>query len=438
LTDRNVNLSSTVETLNDEARFKDSLIQKLEDDMANLLNEYLDLQSRLQVSQVEQEMNNRKSEPKFMSKSSSFNLDNLIDLKQIKEERNELLKENKNLRKKLESIENEISYKYILKLDAEKKIIQIEQEKNSYMKRLSLAEVTLEKSRKELQELRIDTLELQKELDRSDKRLSGIYNSNNNNNVTVMTLENFLDDDDVGDEEQKESKKDIKPVPRNTLTRLKKSDLALILSPEQVDSNQYISTNYESEKKQQEYFNKSDKINEIIHENDEDVSKNSSSLSGGGKNNPLSRFMSKFDDEVECEASNKANNIQLTTRDIVKSISVKDFQTVAESHIPKATPSVNVENINITFNNSRPGSHNRFNTTKTANLTQDIYRDFFQLTYQSLKLNNSDIEPFLYLNVDKLYAFSNEKSIPYHKVTFLFKFSTMRLLNLRLRNVMIE
>jgi chromosome segregation ATPase len=180
----NINLSSTVQTLKEESEFKDSHILKLEEDFSNLLKEYDELQSEFQA-ETEKAQTGKSDQSENAYKKNLVNFDFLLDLKHLKEEKNELIKENTILKKKLESFQNEINHRYIPKIDAEKKIIQIEQEKNSVIKRLSMTEVMLEKSRKEIQELKIDSVELQKELQKTDKKFSEFYSTNNKDEETI-------------------------------------------------------------------------------------------------------------------------------------------------------------------------------------------------------------------------------------------------------------
>jgi chromosome segregation ATPase len=384
LIEENINLGSTVQTLKEESEFKDSHIQKLEEDFSNLLKEYDELQSEFQA-ETEKTQTGKSEQPENAYKKNLVNFDYLLDLKHLKEEKNELIKENTILKKKLESFQNEINHRYIPKIDAEKKIIQIEQEKNSVIKRLSMTEVMLEKSRKEIQELKIDSVELQKELQKTDKRLSEFYSTTNNKDVgDDIILENYLNTN------EEEEPIFAKPVQRKTLTRIQKSYLQ-----EQADnynSNQY-STNMDSNKKEEDleknpFINKLDRVNETVEsqdENNNNISKHSED-NNGFNNNPLSALMSRAD--IECKPEENNVNIRLTNLDMVKSMAINNFDNMTQGKEIKAR---NHENKNsVSFN---------FKSTKTINYNQDINREFFNMTYQSLKLNHDDIEPFLYVCV---------------------------------------
>jgi chromosome segregation ATPase len=116
LTEKNITLTSTVETLKDEVTFKDTKIQSMDDELTNLIEEFMQLQSKLQAAQVEEES---RKEPKKQSKTNLVNLEYLIDLRHLKEEKNELIKDNAILKKRLEGLETEVNYKYVPKLEAE-------------------------------------------------------------------------------------------------------------------------------------------------------------------------------------------------------------------------------------------------------------------------------------------------------------------------------
>jgi hypothetical protein len=366
LTEKNITLTSTVETLNEDLKFKDAKIQSLDDDIANLLEEYVQLQSKLEAAAVEEA---RKEQPQNNNyKKNIVNFDYLLDLRHLKEEKNELIKENTTLKKKLESVHAELSYKYIPKLEAEKKIIHLEQEKNQTTKKLSLTEIMLEKSRKEIQELRADTVELKKELQVSDKRLSDLYGSNNNL-AGEFTLDNFLEDELV-----------VKPSPRKTLTSIKKSDLAEIAEIVNQSTN-------DSGKK---FEDRAITIVETLEDN------RSSSDCDNATTHRLSRFMSKID--IENNPDNDFD-IRLTNMDIVKSMNFNNFNTVVEKNLQDKEKKVKVQHDNGGSICSKMMSHNYISTKSIyyGGQEQVNYREFFNLTYQSLKLSYDDVEPFLYV-----------------------------------------
>jgi hypothetical protein len=236
----------------------------------------------------------------------------------------------------------------------------LEQEKNKTNKRLSITEVLLEKSKKEIHELKADAQDLKLELNNSSKRLSEFYNSNNGEN----TIENFfLDDEPV-----------VKPSPRTTLTKINRKDLAQVVEV----TNKTVD---HCEKNKQD--NGVNIIIEapLIDSSDEDHT------------TPLSNFMNKADNEKQ----NNNYDLRLTNLDIVKSMHINDFQTITEKDTHKKVKFSCEIGSSCT---SKILSRN-FVSAKSIYYIQDNigYKEFFSLTYQSLKLNCEDVEPFLYVYI---------------------------------------
>jgi hypothetical protein len=68
-------------------------------------------------------------------------------------------------------------------------------------------------------------------------------------------------------------------------------------------------------------------------------------------------------------------------------------------------------------------STNRTEKSSTASIQSDIYKDFFLLSYQSLKLNAENIEEYNTVNPEYLYNKILINNIPFHKVNFYLIFS---------------
>jgi hypothetical protein len=143
------------------------------------------------------------------------------------------------------------------------------------------------------------------------------------------------------------------------------------------------------------FINKLDIVNETVESQDENINNinKHSEDNNGFNNNPLSELMSRAD--IECKPEENNVDIRLTNLDMVKSMAIINFENIAPSKVNNPS---NHENKNSVSNHNKPLSFN-FKSTKTINYNQDINREFFNMTYQSLKLNHDNIEPFLYVCV---------------------------------------
>jgi hypothetical protein len=120
------------------------------------------------------------------------------------------------------------------------------------------------------------------------------------------------------------------------------------------------------------------------------------------KNNHSRSLSNLLPDIFEDETQNGFEfRISLTSNEVVRKMSDK-------IKIPKPN---NKSNFNLNFEDKN-GIY-----TQTKN---DIYKDFFLLTYQSMKLNSKSPESFHSVNPELLYGEIIKSNIPFHEVIILF------------------
>jgi hypothetical protein len=433
LKSKKIFLRSANENLNEEIIFKDSVIKKLEDDLSNVTKEYMDLSQKLNKNE------NNYSEA--LKELSTPNHNFIAELKNLSDEKANLQRENLNLIKNLEKLENEIRSKYVLRQESEKIILKLEGEKNGYFSKLKISENNLERIRKEYQSLKIGNEDLKKELEKSEKKIDELTMSYSNysqaknfNSGQYFEMENMetplnsiLNDEENEDNfENRISRKTFSKLKRNSIKEfLINSDVAEfkiesgsqfnIQSPKGLQGVNKISYNPQINIK-----NTTEK-NVIIKEVDENKNSNKSSFDN---NNTLPQDLNDSFDKVEfvSEERGKKNNLELkiTASKIVNQMSLNNFHSIRKENDENnpfnekeniSKKLINIENINININQPNSEKHtlhslntNRHSKIKsikknTDNYQQDMYKEFFMMTYQSLKLNSDNIEPFLYVKL---------------------------------------
>ena len=198
-------LKASIKNLNDDIKFRDYQIKKLEDEITMINKEYLDLYNRFSESERNRPEILPSSE--YRSTNSSTNgMFSDISLK-LKEENQALQKENAFLQRNLEILQNEINTKYVPKLETEKKMVQIESEANYLISKLRISEANVEKYRKQLQSLSIDQDELRRDLQESERKFDEYrtsykhdrFDSNLTNRETPLNL--ITDESEEGEGE---------------------------------------------------------------------------------------------------------------------------------------------------------------------------------------------------------------------------------------------
>lgn len=103
--------------------------------------------------------------------------------------------------------------------------------------------------------------------------------------------------------------------------------------------------------------------------------------------------------------------ISVTSNDIINQMSNNKFQQLKESE-----NNVNKHNSKIhSFYKIINNPYGKYASTATRKVTDDYYKQFFYLTYQTLKLNSDNISPFLIANPDELYKTCKKEKVPFHK-----------------------
>jgi len=205
LNGKKIILKASIKNLNDDIKFRDYQIKKLEEEITMINKEYMDLLTRF--SESERNHPDNHTLIAYRSINSSTNgmfTDNSLKLK---EENQALQKENAYLQRSLEILQNEINTKYVPKLETEKKIAQIESEANYLISKLKISEANVDKYRKQLKSMSVDQDELRRELQESERKFDEYrtsykhdrFDSNLTNRETPLNL--ITDDSDEGEGE---------------------------------------------------------------------------------------------------------------------------------------------------------------------------------------------------------------------------------------------
>jgi hypothetical protein len=399
-------LKSTNENLIEESKFKEDIIKKLEEDLRIMTKDYYDLSSKLNKNV------NSESEPLTNTEAIS-NL--VLELKSLTDEKTSLQRENLILSKNVERLENEIKFKFMPKNDFDKILNRLESEKTAYETKLKFSEINLEKIKRDVQFLKVDNDELKKDLQRSEKKILELTSSHNRIRTSEVysSLENrgtplnFM----LGDEEDED---DFEGTKRNNnfFTKLQREPTKEIVTDFLVDpkneefSDKKINISNRNSLQSKIYPSKIKTIKEmdeeISEENEKELYKELDLNDGSNRSNSS--------DEIISRPKSKTCNLQLTSNEIVNRMKNNDFQAVKSlsTDNPKSEEkkNINIDHINISINKPPTDASraSRLITLKktSENYDENMYKEFFNLTYQSLKLNSENIEPFLYVGLFKL------------------------------------
>jgi hypothetical protein len=451
---KKISLKSSHENIVEEGRYKDFQIKKLEEELANITKEYLEINNKLMTSQTD--LNRTEKNDEMYSRKNTVTPNYAListELKTIQEDKQNLQRENNYLSKTLESLQNEIKYKYVSKYETEKKLAQLESERNTYLSKLKISEINLDKLRREVQNFKVENDELRVDLERSEKKLEEFQSINKYNyydmdgGVKETPLNFLLGEEEEGEVELQNPKMTFSKLRRfsNEVTEFKIKDEKLIF-PSEYNNN--MSDTPRSRKSISGGLSKRLISNHIIHEveNEHKVSNNPSfdngNAVGNDNNNYVNNYIDTFqnkDDYLNISTSTVGREsikfkpeIKMTSNEIVNRMSQNDFLTFrhnktgdkndkndnnaplspdlldekSNSPVLEKSPThrFNIKNINININQSHTltNEKNRISLRQSllkAGSTEEIYKDFFLLTFQALKLNSDSIEPFLYVNI---------------------------------------
>ena len=104
-------------------------------------------------------------------------------------------------------------------------------------------------------------------------------------------------------------------------------------------------------------------------------------------------------------------NLNITSSDVIKEMANNNFKKLKEKDKIN-TQTSRIKSIYKIINNPLEKKISIMNTRRVPN---DYYKQFFFLTYQSIKLNSDYIEPFLSVNPEVLYKECKNEHIPFHK-----------------------
>lgn len=375
---KRIQLKTAYENLKEEVKFKDSLINKLQDDLNIISKEYMEYSNEMLQKKVEKthELNQEKYGSSPLRKKSSFHSN---EYRQIYEEKMQLMKENTLQLRKIETLEKEIKTKYIPKFETEKKIIQIESEKNTYSSKLKICEINLEKTKKQLNTYKFNNEDLRQELEKANKKVEELitrindYTTRDSYGTEIPLNFVFGQDEDDGT-----------PNSRTRITKLTKLP------------TKTAKFTYEEDKKQEDKEMKEEKGNSdkecpivIITEEKEPSSSDTSKeptgvkmLSIESETTPKSETKNKFEITITAEdiVNRMSNNQFVEINKLNETKPGKDLDTGKQKEI-KIKTSFTMKPVDC--------------IEKNINLENDVYKDFFLMTYQSVKLNSECIEPFL-------------------------------------------
>ena len=389
--EKQIGLKSLNQTLYEESKFKEDMIKKLEEDLHTITRDYMELSNKLSK--------NINNENESIVNSEMIN-NHISELKTLTEEKTSLQRENLMLSKNVERLENEIRNKYIFKNNFDKMISKLEVEKTGFQSKIRISEINLEKTKREVQNLKVDNDELKKELERSEKKVFELANSTNR----IRTSEVYYSLENRGtplnfmlcEEEDEEIEGGRK---LNTLNKLKRESTKDFVTDFVIEAK----TEENSEKKStKSRISPPPKKIKPIQELDEGEQSDTHKEKELNLNDELENLNSSSENE---KWKSKTCDLKLTSHDIVDRMSNNDFHGIkilsTEKHPPfEEKKSINIESINININKpvdiSRPS---KIITIKKnpENYDEKHYKEFFMLTYQSLKLNSDNIEPFLYV-----------------------------------------
>jgi hypothetical protein len=401
--DKKKAIKSLNENLIEESKFKDDMIKKLEEDLQIMTKDYYELSGRLNKNFI--------TESDTLPNSEAIS--NLMsELKSLTDEKTSLQRENLILSKNVERLENEIKLKYMPKNDFEKILHRIESEKTGFESKLKFSEVNLEKIKRDVQFLKVDNDELKKELQRSEKKILELASSHNRIRTSEVyspfdnkgTPLNFMlgDEDDEDDFEETNRK-------THTFTKLHREPTKEIVTdfladPKYEEVPEKKITNSNRNSIQSKII--PSKINpikemdeEVSEENEKDLYKELDINDGS--------YISHSSDEITPVFKSKTCNLKLTSNEIVNKMKNNDFTAVktlsTDNTKSDEKKNMNQDHINITISKaSVEGSRQSRIITlkKTPDIyDENVYKEFFNLTYQSIKLNSENIEPFLYVRL---------------------------------------
>jgi hypothetical protein len=291
-------------------QYKDKQIKKLEDDLVNLLNDYNELEASINNSTREEDIKTRNYEE---------------EIRTLQDEKNILYKDNISLQikaQKLENIESDLRMKYVLKSEFDRKIKQIELDRDNYKNSLDEIIQQLNIEKREKCNLKIQNAELLKSIQEQGKQFQSYYDSV------------CINEKDEEDEE-----------PQN---------LNMLMSSNSEDTQLNVRT-YQ-------------KIKQQTIKTPDDYELNSA------EENILSKLIKEEDF--------KKVSIKITPIDMNKVY--REARTMNDGRLSRRF-----------CEQPRASERRSYRPSMQTNNKEEIYREFFKLTYQAFKLNCENVEPFL-------------------------------------------
>ena len=105
-------------------------------------------------------------------------------------------------------------------------------------------------------------------------------------------------------------------------------------------------------------------------------------------------------------------NLKITSSDVVNEMNNNNFKKLKEK--PNQYQNTNTSRIKSIYNIIN-NPFDKKHMQSTRKVSDDYYKQFFFLTFQSIKLNSDNIEPFLSVNPEYLYKECKLQHIPFHK-----------------------
>jgi chromosome segregation ATPase len=257
------------------------------------------------------------------------------------------MKENMLLHEKadrLEKLENAIHFKYVLKADTDKHISRIENELIILKRKIDEYHDNLESEKKEKFNLKIMNAELQKAIEEQEKRIENYYSRTISKRMTTEENRDHRDNLDLLISAESESDDDEEKVlGKRIITKLNKGEK----SPTKDE--------YETGSEDAKILSKLMKMETIVEDNNKtNIQLSQIDLKTG------TRYMDRND---------------------------KKTQVIKFDQQPK-----------FVKNQRTMTARNTFRSTILKDHDDNSFKDFFKLTFQAMKLNSENIEPFLIVN----------------------------------------
>ena len=332
--------------------------------------------------------------------------------------------ENIKLLEKLKKIEKTINENYILKSNAQCKYVEYEQNLISLNNKLKSNESQIKKLNSDNSQLKIKVENCQEEiinLEKSAKANNAVnnYYSESSINCTEYSTGGL---NLILDENEEHCKANLRK--KNKIDSCSPKAIQKQLSPTRNDKND----------------------TSTIHTNKFSLDNNESDNEFENEGSDLSGLLGQREDNE----SNESNVIKLslTPKDVITKISAKECVPPRMCLSEAKEIKLNLTNVFDKVNKDMSAKNNKIASTASTKkeiplktiVENDPYRDFFLLTFQSIKLNSEDFEIFqnvifmlIKLNSEALYKKTKEINIPFHKFAQFINEEIEKEINLQAR-----